>query len=182
MKIHYRGLLQSPASWARVGRELIKAMLDLGAEITAEEAKGYLFDPKFPLDQNIKNVITKNQKSDVEIGFIYPLQYSKMKAPIKVGLLTYESTIIPPAWVESIKKGDILVSPMTQPNFVSILSKAKGIITDEGGITCHAAIVARELKKPCIIGTGNATEILKDGDLVEVDAERGVVKIIKKNG
>ena len=104
MKIHYRGLLQSPASWARVGRELIKAMLDLGAEITAEEAKGYLFDPKFPLDQNIKNVITKNQKSDVEIGFIYPLQYSKMKAPIKVGLLTYESTIIPPAWVESINK------------------------------------------------------------------------------
>jgi pyruvate,water dikinase len=51
-------------------------------------------------------------------------------------------------------------------------------VTDEGGITCHAAIVAREMKKPCIIGTKIATKILKDGDMVEVDAESGVVRIL----
>jgi pyruvate,water dikinase len=61
------------------------------------------------------------------------------------------------------------------------MHKAKAIITDEGGITCHAAIVSRELNKPCIIGTRFATQILKDGDLVVVDAEKGIVKIIKKS-
>lgn len=79
-----------------------------------------------------------------------------------------------------INMGDILVSPMTTPDFVMAMEKAAAFVTDEGGITCHAAIVAREMKKPCIVGTETATQSLKDGDFVEVDAERGVVKIIKK--
>ena len=57
--------------------------------------------------------------------------------------------------------------------------KAAAIITDEGGITAHAAIVARELKKPCIVGTKIATKALKTGDVVEIDANKGVVKILK---
>ena len=80
-----------------------------------------------------------------------------------------------------IKKGDILISPMTTPNFLPAIKKASAIVTDEGGITCHAAIVSRELKIPCIIGTNNATIILKDGDLIEIDAEKGIVKILKKS-
>jgi pyruvate,water dikinase len=51
-------------------------------------------------------------------------------------------------------------------------------VTDEGGVTCHAAIVAREMRKPCVIGTKSATKILKDGELVEVDADQGVVRKI----
>ena len=82
--------------------------------------------------------------------------------------------------MDKMKKGEILVSPMTMPDFLPVIKKAVSIITDEGGITCHAAIVARELKKPCIVGTKIATQILKDGDLVEVDADKGVVKIIKR--
>lgn len=77
------------------------------------------------------------------------------------------------------KDGEILVTGMTRPEFVPLMKKAIAIITDEGGITCHAAIVSRELKKPCIIGTKIATQILKDGDLVEVDADKGIVKILK---
>jgi phosphohistidine swiveling domain-containing protein len=80
-----------------------------------------------------------------------------------------------------VKKGDFLVANMTTPNYIISMRKAKGFITDEGGVTCHAAIVAREMNKPCIIGTKNATKILRDGDLIEVDANKGVVKIIKKN-
>jgi phosphohistidine swiveling domain-containing protein len=80
----------------------------------------------------------------------------------------------------NVKRGDILVSPMTTPDFISAMKRAAAFITDEGGIVCHAAIVAREMKKPCIVGTKIATQVLKDGDLVEVDAEKGVVKIIKK--
>jgi phosphoenolpyruvate synthase/pyruvate phosphate dikinase len=56
----------------------------------------------------------------------------------------------------------------------------KGFVTNEGGLLSHAAIVARELKKPCIIGTKIATKVLKDGDLVEVNADTGVVTILKK--
>ncbi|MFA6227041.1 MAG: PEP-utilizing enzyme [Candidatus Paceibacterota bacterium] len=78
-----------------------------------------------------------------------------------------------------VKEGDIIVAIMTTPNFIPALEKASAFITDEGGITCHAAIIAREMKKPCIIGTKNATQVLKDGDLVEVDADKGVVRIIK---
>jgi len=79
-----------------------------------------------------------------------------------------------------IDEGDILITNMTTPDFVHLMKKAAAIITDEGGITCHAAIVARELKKPCITGTKIATEIFKDGDKIEVDANKGIVKILKR--
>ncbi len=78
------------------------------------------------------------------------------------------------------KDGDIIVTTMTSVDFVPIMKRASAFVTNEGGITSHASIVSRELNKPCIIGTKIATEVLKDGDLVEVDANKGVVKIIKK--
>ena len=68
---------------------------------------------------------------------------------------------------------------MTTPDYIPAMKKAAAFVTDEGGITCHAAIIAREMKKPCIVGTKIATQILHDGDLVEVDADKGVVRIIK---
>lgn len=79
----------------------------------------------------------------------------------------------------SMKDGDILVTNMTTPNYLVAMKRAVAFVTDEGGITCHAAIVAREMRKPCIIGTKIATKVLKDGDLVEVDANKGIVRIIK---
>ncbi|MDB5189763.1 MAG: PEP-utilizing enzyme mobile domain protein [Parcubacteria group bacterium] len=81
--------------------------------------------------------------------------------------------------ISEVQKGEILVTAMTTPDFFPALEKASAFITDEGGITCHAAIVAREMQKPCIIGTKFATQILKDGDEVEVDADNGVVRILK---
>lgn len=74
---------------------------------------------------------------------------------------------------------DILISASTSPNLMPAIRKAKAIITNEGGLTCHAAIVSREFKIPCIIGTKIATKVLKDGDKVEVDANKGIVKKIK---
>ncbi len=75
--------------------------------------------------------------------------------------------------------GDILVTTMTQPNMMSIAKKAGAIVTDQGGITCHASIISREFNIPCVIGCNFATKILKDGDLVEVDANNGLVRILK---
>lgn len=78
---------------------------------------------------------------------------------------------------KKFEKGDILVTTMTTPKFTPILSLAGAIVTDEGGITCHAAIIARELKIPCIIGCKNATEVLKDGMIVEVNANEGIINV-----
>jgi len=75
---------------------------------------------------------------------------------------------------------EILVTSMTQPNIVDIARKAKAIITDEGGMLCHAAIISREFGIPCVVGTRNATEVLKDNDLVEVNADTGLIKIIER--
>jgi len=77
-----------------------------------------------------------------------------------------------------MKKGDVLVAPMTSPDYVRAMRLAGAIITDEGGMTCHAAIVSRELGIPCIVGTKIATKVLKDGDIVEVDADKGIVRRI----
>jgi len=74
-------------------------------------------------------------------------------------------------------KGDILVAEMTGPELSVLFDKAGAIVTNQGGLLSHAAIVAREKKIPCIVGTGRATSALKDGDLVEVDADKGLVKI-----
>ncbi|MEY2664610.1 MAG: hypothetical protein RIT04_418 [Candidatus Parcubacteria bacterium] len=80
--------------------------------------------------------------------------------------------------VGEVQVGDIIVSPMTTPDFLPAMRAAAAFVTDEGGITCHAAIVARELNKPCVIGTKVATQVFKDGDMVEVDALSGVVRKI----
>ena len=79
-----------------------------------------------------------------------------------------------------MKKGDVLVAQMTRPEYLPVMKLASAIITDEGGITSHAAIVSRELKIPCVIGTQTATTSLKDGTHVEVNANEGIVKVLKK--
>lgn len=79
-----------------------------------------------------------------------------------------------------MKRGDILVAPNTRPDYVPIMKLAKAIISEEGGITCHAAIVSRELEIPAVVGVQGAIEVLKDGDLVEVNANKGIIKKINK--
>ena len=75
----------------------------------------------------------------------------------------------------ALEAGEVLVAPMTTPDWVPFMRKAGAIVTDSGGMTCHAAIVSRELGLPCIVGTAEATTTLRDGELVGVDATRGVV-------
>jgi len=77
--------------------------------------------------------------------------------------------------LEAVGKGDVLVTRMTTPDFVPAMMKTAAIVTDEGGMTSHAAIVSRELGVPCVVGTGVATKILKDGATVTVDGYNGLV-------
>jgi len=78
-----------------------------------------------------------------------------------------------------IEKGDVLVAVTTHPDYVPAMQKAVAIVTDEGGMLSHAAIVSRELGIPCVVGTTNATKVLQHGQKVEVDATNGVVRAIK---
>ena len=75
----------------------------------------------------------------------------------------------------SLNDGDVLVTHMTSPDWLPLLRRAAAVVTDSGGMTCHAAIVSRELGIPCVVGTGEATRRLRDGEIVTVDATRGVV-------
>lgn len=83
------------------------------------------------------------------------------------------------ASLNRVQKGDIIVASMTRPEFMPALKKAAAIVTDEGGVTCHAAIISRELNIPAVIGTKMATKILKNGVMVEVRANHGIIRIIK---
>ncbi len=82
--------------------------------------------------------------------------------------------------IGKVEKGDVIVAVMTRPDYIAGLKKAAAIVTNEGGVTCHAAIISRELGIPCVIATKIATEVLKDGDLVEVNANHGVVTVIRR--
>jgi phosphohistidine swiveling domain-containing protein len=97
----------------------------------------------------------------------------KGKVTGKARVILYKSDL------NKLMSEEILVTEMTSPEYVPFLKKVKGIVTDEGGIVCHASIVSRELKIPCIVGTKVASKVFKTGDLVEVDAEKGIVRRIK---
>jgi pyruvate,water dikinase len=75
-----------------------------------------------------------------------------------------------------IVKGSILIISMTKPSIVPYLKHVKAIVTNDGGALSHASILSREMSIPCIVGTQFATQVLKDGDLVEVDASKGTIK------
>jgi len=76
---------------------------------------------------------------------------------------------------DQLQPGEVLVAPMTSPDWMSAIRRAAALVTDGGGMTCHAAIVARELGVPCIVGTRNATSVLRNGEMVTVDGARGMV-------
>lgn len=123
------------------------------------------------LAKEVAAAIGEVPKRDVLEGAVaYP---GKHEGPIKIVLVREE--------IDKMKRGDVLVAPMTDPYLVPAMIKAGAIVTDEGGLLSHAAIVSREQGIPCIVGTEQATTVLQDGDFVEVDAEgtRGIVRILK---
>lgn len=88
--------------------------------------------------------------------------------------------LAPDAIGQTIEKGEVLVSIQSSPALMPLLTRAGAIVTDEGGVACHAAIICRELKIPTLIGTGSATRSIKTGDLLEVDATSGMVRVLER--
>ena len=116
-------------------------------------------EEKIGIEENVKEIIGKSASP------------GKVRGKVKICPTAQDSHIV--------EDGDILVTGMTTPDYVPAMKKAGAIVTDEGGLLCHAAIISRELGKPCVIATKIATKVLKTGDLVEVDADNGIIKKIK---
>ena len=96
--------------------------------------------------------------------------------PASVGVAEGEvRLILDPSQCSKMKNGDILVTEMTNPLYMLAIKKAKAIVTDIGGLLCHAAIISRELKIPCIVNTKKGTKILKDNQKIIVDATKGKI-------
>lgn len=117
------------------------------------------------LQRQIDNILPKEEFRDLK-----GISASPGKVIGKVKL------VFTPSDIHKVEKGDIVVAPETTPDFLPAFHKASGIITDMGGITGHAAIVSREFSLPCIVGTKNATRVLHDGDMIELDADLGIAR------
>lgn len=150
-------------------------------EVIKKRKENFIFWSNFSLSDKFyfiyrKNLVEKlkgliesnNVEPDIKKIFGNIANKGKAKGTVRI--------INSPKDIDRIKKGEVLVSRNTNPSLMPAILKASAIVTDEGGIGCHAAIVSRELNKPCIIGTIIATKILKDGDLIEVDANKGFIR------
>ena len=168
--------------------ELVRAML-------AEEFEGYLSGGKLPdkgvlqqrhdfsvlaFDRQGRELLFGTEAEEFETMLEGEQDEHLLKGSVGYkGKVTGKvKVVLDPFNPGEFNEGDILVALMTRPEYVPLMKKAAAIVTDGGGVLSHAAIVARELKKPCVIGTDTATKFLKDGDMVEVDAENGIVRKI----
>lgn len=181
---------QFPKLFARYDKKLAP----LASYMWRGELIDYIEGKKVDL-QRIKNrqkrylIITKAGKTkeyklseinDILTKELAHLQTSKVHNQVK-GRIAYKGKSQGRAVVvfttkdyKKIKKGDVLITPMTKPEIVPFLTKVAGIVTNDGGALSHASIISREMKIPCIVGTGNATDVFKDGETIRLDGEKGI--------
>src|SRR3989339_1343438 len=163
----------------------LKCRDDSVNEIIEKREKGFIIiwingkvetlfgDESLLLIRKIKRILTKDTDKLYNKIIGRSASRGKVRGIAKV-LNTYKD-------VFKLNKGEILIASMTTPDYIMAMEKASAFVTDEGGITCHAAILAREFGVPCIVGTKVATQIIKDGDNIEVDADNAVVLILRKD-
>lgn len=132
-----------------------------------------------------RKLITTTSAQDVD-GFMRAHAKTKTVSPEVHGVVASRGSakgvvriVLGVKDLQKVMPGDVMVAITTHPDFVSAMHRASAIVTDEGGITSHAAIVSRELRKPCIVGTKSATKNLSDGQYVEVDGITGNVRVLR---
>ena len=169
-------------------------------EVSVPEMFGALKGEKLP-DDNEMNRRFENYAMlvrDAETSLITdPIEIKKMEQDYSVDVTSTEEihgkiaclggiirgkakVCLDKSEIGKVERGDILIAQFTTPDFVPAMEKAVAVVADQGGLSSHAAIVSRELGVPCVIATMNGTRIIHDGDLLEVDAQKGIVKILKR--
>ncbi|MCD4706036.1 hypothetical protein K8R61_03060 [bacterium] len=168
-------------------------------ELTADEIKKFFINKSLPSKKDMserrekyllfmknlktKKIIKNNIRKTIS-KYLIEKDYNNLKK-LK-GVVVFKKNVSGPACVilkkknlSTIQEGEILVTIMTSPEYVPYLSRVAGIVTNEGGITCHASIIAREMKIPCIVGTKIATKIFKNGDVINIDVDNQIVEKIQ---
>lgn len=148
----------------------------IDVKLVMERTQGFaFFDGQVFLKNEIPNALKERgyELAEVKAGGANEVK----------GVVASPGKVVGPARVvftrdelSKVQAGDVLIAPMTTPLFMPAMKKASAFVTDEGGVVCHAAIVAREMNKPCIVGTKIATKMFKDGDLVEVNATNATAR------
>lgn len=131
-------------------------------------------------DSGGKEIVVAREKVDYFLKQLIPEQKQshfplKGRAASPGKVIGIVRIVIRPEQISKVNEGDILVCPETSPDFIVGMKRAVGVITNQGGITSHAAIISRELGIPCIVGVEHATDILKDGQTIELDAFKGEI-------
>jgi len=191
-----RGMYVQMAALKEIGRRL-KISIDVLEWATPDEVVELAGGVKLDLPGIYRRsrgylILVKNNRQEMFTGEEAEKRWAKERvATIQVlndlqGISASRGKVTGEAYVTlsavdamNIKEGQILVTSQTTPDFIPAMKKAAAIVTDEGGLTSHAAIIARELGIPCVIGTKYATRILRTGQLIEVAANHGVVRILK---
>lgn len=164
---HYKeiiAILQGKKVTIPVRNPVIKGKFSRWHDIVGEEAQ-LLFRRLYKIDSVAREIRGKTGNKGFYRGTVKIIPTDTR--------VNYSKTL------RQMKKGQVLVSGTTGPDLILACKKAGAIVTEEGGIISHAAVISRELDIPCVVGTRIATKILKDNDVVEVDATKGIVKIIQ---
>jgi phosphoenolpyruvate synthase/pyruvate phosphate dikinase len=135
-------------------------------------------------DDGIRVICGKELEEYAQQETVQQEEYSHIKMlkgqPAAIGRATGKARVLVSIdEISKVRKGEILIAASTTPSHVPAMEKAAAIVTNEGGLLSHAAIVSRELGIPCVVGTKIATKVFKDGDMVEVDADKGIIHKLK---
>jgi phosphohistidine swiveling domain-containing protein len=155
-------------------------------EVESRKTNGFAFtikDGEFRLVTGAENIraLIESEGEGISEPFEKLINISEFKGtPASAGHITAKARVIEDAsMISELEEGEILVTYMTTIEFIPAFKRAAAVITDEGGMSCHAAIISREFRIPCVVGTKIATRVIQTGDTLEVDAARGTIKILK---
>lgn len=163
--------------------ELFKGDLDGFAKIISQRKReyvGFYLLPSFSRIIFADEEFDKKITSTVDVSKIFSDENTLYGTPSSAGIVRAEAVVVKDACNPPDTKGKILVAKMTDPGWVFLLSNSKGIISEKGSLLSHTAIISRELKIPAVVGVKDAFEIIKDGDILELDGNNGVVRILEK--
>jgi pyruvate, water dikinase len=175
-----RRLSTSEALQPVLSDQEVLALARLGLDI--EKHYGSAQDTEWAIDRAQKLWMLQSRPVTTSVGTTHTASSDEAARPLLRGLGAAPGTATGTARVvtsltdaAALEKGQVLVAHMTAPDWVPLMRRASAIVTDSGGMTCHAAIVSRELGVPCVVGSAEATTKLRDGELVTVDGSRGLV-------
>ena len=141
------------------------------------EYQGFYELPAFSRIVFAKEEFNKKVANMVDVSKVFSDEKVLYGTPSSAGIVKGQAVVVKDACNPPDTKGKIIVAKMTDPGWVFLLSNAKGIISEKGSLLSHTAIISRELKKPAVVGVKDAFELIKDGDILELDGNRGTVKI-----